>query len=388
MGVGSERPLIRLVDCVERTPEERKLYREAREAKQRARELAASAKASETFVDPLDDFLIGDGFLRRHRVHSIIGAPGSGKSLVLIHASLCLATKKPFFGLPTEQCRVAFFACEAGASTLARFRVAAEKMQVPWPLPDIRIPTEALNLRSSTWQRGVIQFLLDMGASVAFVDTANASGSGAEDAVDMGAYAAGCQEIVRRTGVALMVSHHPPIGCRANEVRERGHGSLRGTLDVSIGIHKEIADDDVTEHVMLGSKMRDGDGGEFGRFRVETVQIGTNNLGQDVMVPYVVPMASDPAIRTSVGLRRKKRDLAQNLLLEEVPETDDPTKGVASEALADLFKHNNISISELGRTKRRLGISSHKTGSRWLCYFPLGKKKKWLDAASNNDDNA
>lgn len=67
-------------------------------------------------------------------------------------------------------------------------------------------------------------------ADVFYIDTANASGSGAEDNKDMPEYVASLNHIIAKTRAAAVINHHTPV---SNGQRERGHTSFRGMLDLS-----------------------------------------------------------------------------------------------------------------------------------------------------------
>ena len=59
-----------------------------------------------------------DGYLPRGHVTVLTGHGGVGKSLTALMLTVCLATGRPLFGVPTARCRVLFFSGEDGADLL------------------------------------------------------------------------------------------------------------------------------------------------------------------------------------------------------------------------------------------------------------------------------
>lgn len=59
-----------------------------------------------------------DGYLPRGHVTVLTGHGGVGKSLTALMLTVCLATGRPLFGVPTTRCRVLFFSAEDGAELL------------------------------------------------------------------------------------------------------------------------------------------------------------------------------------------------------------------------------------------------------------------------------
>lgn len=236
--------------------------------------------------------LIGGGFLRRGRAHSCIGEPGAGKSLLLIHASLCLVTGAKFFGRPVQRSRVVFFAAEAASSTLDRFVVAARRAGLGWPVDGLCVLPIPLDLKDSKESDRAIALLKRERADAFFLDTANASGAGAEDNQDMPKFAQAISKMVLQTRAAGMITHHTPI---ANGARERGHTSLRGMLDLSVVVQKKPNSDREISY----SKARDGEEAPFGTYRIAAETLGQTNLGEPFAVPFLVEGECEPRQRTA-----------------------------------------------------------------------------------------
>lgn len=250
--------------------------------------------------------VVGGGFLRLARAHTVIGLPGAGKSMVLCHLAICLRTGEKFFGRPVKKSKVAFFAAEACVSTLDRLIVAAKRAGLPWPIEGLSVIPGGLDLKAPNQLTAVIALINALGAEVVMIDTANASGSGDEGPGDMSAYASALNRVVMETGAALLVSHHTPV---SGNPRERGHGSLRGLLDVSAFVEKEKHGDD--RRLSIG-KARDGEEELFGAFQIEGEKLGETNLGEAWVVPYLVETAVKPSTTTDakpeVGVKQTKLD--------------------------------------------------------------------------------
>ena len=229
-----------------------------------------------------DGHLIGGGILRRGRGHSLIGLPGCGKTLFAVYAALSLQSGNGvFFGRPLERAKVVFFACEAMESTLDRFVTGAKRLGLPWPCPGLTvIPCGTIDLKDGECEAEVKRLISRLGADVFFVDTLNAAGAAKEDAEDMGAATRAVTRTIHETKAAGVILHHTPMD---GSGRERGHGSFRGMLDLSLFIKDEGG-----IYSISFSKARDTAKGALAAFSVGTEVVGTTNLGEEGTVPYLV----------------------------------------------------------------------------------------------------
>jgi hypothetical protein len=175
----------------------------------------------------------------------LFGKPKSGKTFFALELSICVATGKPFHGLPIKQGRALYLAGEGGparmrerVTTLLKARGIADhelKDHDGRPAPvghegfdQWLMVSSAINLCDP---KSVGEFLrLNPGRfELIVIDTlARCMPGGDENATkDMNAAVSGCDRIREKTGAAVLLIHHEGW----KEKRPRGASALFGAVD-------------------------------------------------------------------------------------------------------------------------------------------------------------
>jgi len=195
-----------------------------------------------------------------------------------------IAEGLPWFGYRTKQGPVLHVVLEGAAAIPARVRAWEAHNGRPFP-SDFRIVAQPFVLTS---EQDIQQLaaICPPGCTI-FIDTLNRATPGLDEnsGKDMGviiAAASRLQQLVR--GLVILVSH---TGKDA-EKGLRGHSSLFAALDGAISVKRTEAGRSI--HI---DKVKDGaDGSEY-EFRLEVVQIGTDEDGDVISSCVIVPKLSD-----------------------------------------------------------------------------------------------
>src|SRR6185369_2816376 len=128
------------------------------------------------------------------------------------------------------------------------------------------------------------------GAGLIVLDTLNRAAGGADEnsSQDMGALIAAATELQRLVGALVLLIHH--TGKEANR-GARGHSSLFASLDAAIEVTRS---DDRREWKVAKSK--DGEDGKSHPFRLEVIEICTDEDGDLVTSCVVVPELDQEAV--------------------------------------------------------------------------------------------
>ena len=121
--------------------------------------------------------------------------------------------------------------------------------------------------------------------SVVAIDTLNRSLAGSESSdEDMAAYIKAADAICDAFNCAVVIVHH----CGHEGTRPRGHSSLMGALNAQVAIKRDTADN-VVAAVEL---MKDGPQGDEFASRLEVVEIGIDDDGDNITSCVVAPVES------------------------------------------------------------------------------------------------
>jgi hypothetical protein len=175
-------------------------------------------------------FLV-DGLLPAGGSVCLYGAPGTGKSFVALHAALCVATGRPFFGRAVQRAPVLYAAAEGVAGLPGRV-ASWKRYHGVDNRAGVRFITEPVNLLDD---RSVARLLalaaMDKPGFVVIDTLARSLPGGDENSADiMGRAVGAVARIQRETGASVLLVHHTG---KAGEV-ERGSTALRGAMDVML----------------------------------------------------------------------------------------------------------------------------------------------------------
>lgn len=215
---------------------------------------------------------------------AVFGASGSGKSFAVIDLTQSIAAGREWFGYKSKPCNVLYCALEGEAGIAGR--VAAYRIRHGATSQNIRYLVQPFSLLES----GDIHDLAHaintngQGAEVVILDTLNRAAPGADenDSKSMGQIIAAAKELQTLIGGLVVLVHH--TGKDASKGL-RGHSSLHAALDAAIEVRR-----DGDRREWLIAKSKDGEDGEAHPFKLDVVELGTDEDGEPITSCVLHPL--------------------------------------------------------------------------------------------------
>ena len=223
------------------------------------------------------------GVLPTEGIGAIFGPSGSGKSFLSLDLLATVAGGGEWFGCRAKSARVLYVALEGEAGIAQRIQAYQEKNGV---LPDgFRFLLQSLDIRLAADRADLVQAIQATGWSggVLCLDTLNRAAPGMDenDSKSMGEVIGAAKAIQAAIGGLVIAVHH--TGKDATKGL-RGHSSLHAALDVAVEVSR---DGERREWKM--NKSKDGEDGEAHAFRLEVVEVGTDEDGEPIRSCVVIP---------------------------------------------------------------------------------------------------
>ena len=271
--------------------------------------------------EPLIDGLFGWG-----ETILAYGAPGVGKSFVIMRACHSIASGAQFAGRDVERGAVLYVAAE-GHSGIRKRRKALRKKLGGHQLP-LDFMVANLNLPRRPADRAAVRAAADQlvartGQRLALIvyDTMSATSPGMDEnaAGEVSAAIEAVRAIAAGTGAASLVIHHEG---KAKGTGPRGSSAFTGNVDVQIRISEGLIESDKEREAGKMAPLR---------FDLEAIEVGRTRKGRPVTscVARVYSSAeSDFAERPMTEQERQAYDVLRDLCLAAA--TDDGTPGRVS----------------------------------------------------------
>ena len=232
------------------------------------------------------------GVLPQEGIAAIYGPPGSGKSFLALDMLAAIAAGRWWFGYRVQAAPVLYVALEGEAGIAQRVQAhqarhgGAERMRFLAAPLDVRQPTDRADIVRAAKAAG-------LAGGVLCIDTLAASAPGMDEntSADMGEVIAGLKALQSELGGLVLAVHHSG----KDQARGmRGHSSLLGALDAVIEVSRN---DDRRE--WRTAKSKDGSDGDAHPFRLDVVELDTDDEGEPV-----TSCAIEPTERPAEGIRR------------------------------------------------------------------------------------
>jgi len=205
---------------------------------------------------------------------AVYGPSRSGKSFLLLDAACAIAEGRDWFGYRVKGAPVVYVALEGQAGF--RVRVRAWEQANGRPLPErLRLVLEPFKLVEPRDVRDLAAAILAFGSgSVTILDTLNRAAPGLDEnaSADMGRMIESAASLQRLIGGLVVLVHH--AGKDATRGL-RGHSSLIGALDGSVEVTR-----DGERRTWNSDKVKEGPDGKAHAFRLESVEVGTDEDGE------------------------------------------------------------------------------------------------------------
>ena len=222
------------------------------------------------------------------------GEPKCGKSFLVTHLGLAIATSEAWFGKKVMQGPVLYVAAE-GAGGFAKRIEAHRQHHGGIECAPFHVVLTGINLLDPAAEvEPLIYWAKETGAKLIAIDTLSRTMAGGNEnsPEDMGAYIANCDHIREATGAHVLIVHHKPKG---NNITPRGHSSLFGAVDALILVEKR-KDGNVAK---VEASKDEEEGWQFG-FKLEVVEVGTDDDGDTITSCVVKPSDVTPSGRGQV----------------------------------------------------------------------------------------
>lgn len=258
------------------------------------------------------------GVLPRKGLALVYGAPGTGKSFLLLDLACSIAEGVSWFGLQTARAPVIYLCLEGATGFVGRVKAWRTAKGRDFPSL-VRVVAQPVDLHAAAdvkeLLRAVEAFLKtvsqDLGPPVFVVDTLNRAMPGADEngAADMGLSLEACSLLSERTDGLVLLAHHSG---KDHDRGPRGHSSLLGAVDASMLVTRSGE-----QRQWEARKVKDGADGALQSFALETVVLGLDADGEKLTSCVVRVCADVPAQRggpnLSASLKRALRSLCEAL---------------------------------------------------------------------------
>ncbi len=233
--------------------------------------------------------------LMRDGLAAIFGPFSSGKSFAALGLAFAISDGMAWFGRRVEPCDVLYIVLEGEAGLAQRVK-AYRKRHGATAGKRLRFITAPFSLLFADDVDALVASVTAAGIrdGVIIIDTLNAATPGIEEngSADMGLVIAAVKRIREACGGLVILVHH--AGKDATKGL-RGHSSLGAALDTIIEVTR-----DGDRRFWKLAKCKDGTDGEEYPFRLEVVEVGTDEDGDPITSCVVVPEenAADAVRRT------------------------------------------------------------------------------------------
>lgn len=214
----------------------------------------------------------------------IYGASGSGKSFLALDLSTAIAAGVEWFDCRVKAAPVVYVALEGEAGFSQRVKAWRLHHGQDMPLA-LRFVMQGFDLRHAGDVAEIAAAVTTSGCvgGVLVIDTLNRAASGADENTsrDMGELIDACKRLQAELSGLVVLVHHSG---KDTTKGLRGHSSLHAALDAAIEVTRTA---DRREWAI--DKAKDGSDGERRAFKLQVVEIGTDEDGEPVTSCVVVP---------------------------------------------------------------------------------------------------
>ena len=234
-------------------------------------------------INPHDPYVIKH-LVAPGNVCVLLGQPGAGKSTLAPHLAYAVAQGRRVFGMRTTPGRALYIAAE----DLRGVEKRVGTLGMRHGHTDDCLVVGCGNLRDPGECAAVFATVAEFKPALIVVDTVAAAFAGMDEntSQDMGQVVQFARRLAS-TGAAVILVHHP---AKSGDGSPRGHGSLNGTLDMTL----TLAPDDVhdPDTVVRGQtpKNRNGTTARDFAFRKEVIRLGVDDEGDPITTTLPVEL--------------------------------------------------------------------------------------------------
>jgi hypothetical protein len=243
------------------------------------------------------------GLVPKTGLAALYGPSGSGKSFLVLDLGATIAGgATDWYGKRVTHCPVTYCVLE-GEAGMGK-RVKAWQLHHDKALPEsLRFVTQPVNLRDEKDVTDLAFAILAAGGKggVVILDTLNRAAPEADEnsSKDMGSIITAAKALQRATEGLVLIVHHTG---KEEGKGMRGHSSLYAALDSAIGVSKTKDGPAWTV-----SKSKDDAMGAIYPFRLEVVETGTDDMGEEITSCIAVSAAPPMALRETKKLGKHQQ---------------------------------------------------------------------------------
>ena len=235
---------------------------------------------------------------------SVIGGPSqSGKSFFAIHAGMCIATNRDFFGAKVKPGLVIYIAGEGARGVKKRLRAWRQQFCVTFtkdtPFVLIQSPVDLYKPDGDTEPLlaeidQIRKLFPDAQLRLIVIDTLATAAIGADEnsSRDIGLVLANVTKLNSRTGAHVALVHH----MNADGTKLRGSTAIYANIEQAIYVTRNETTKVRTAKI---GKQKDEDGNASLQFELMSVEIGTDRDGKAITSCVCLPVGEKEAIRKS-----------------------------------------------------------------------------------------
>ena len=212
--------------------------------------------------------MLVQGLLGAGEMSVWFGEPKCGKSFLVTHLGLHIATGKTWFGKKVKYGTVIYVVAEGAGGFAKRIKAHRQHYNDIDEAKFFPIPTGVNLLDPDADLEPLIYWIKYHSTSLVVLDTLSRTMPGGNENApdDMGSYIANCDRIREQTGAHVLIIHHKPKG---NNNAPRGHSSLFGAVDALILVEKRESGNTAT----VKASKDEEDGWKLG-FCLEVLVVG------------------------------------------------------------------------------------------------------------------
>lgn len=256
------------------------------------------AKARFTFLSPADlaeleppEWMVPD-FIPQRGVTCLYGAPGRGKTFVMLDMALSLAHGLPWLGRECKPARVVYVAAEGKTGIGNRVTVWHQSKRLDLGAGNFRLLPTVLSMIDKDDVAALIEAIEGLGgADLIVIDTLSKTlGGGEENSnTDLGQYIANCERLREAFDGQVIFVHHPG---KEESKGPRGGAVITGNVDTQIVLRRTSGTDRIRMHV---EKQKDAEDGQNIELRLVPVTGHHVRTGEVLTSCIVKPEAGDSA---------------------------------------------------------------------------------------------
>lgn len=238
---------------------------------------------------------------------SVIGGPSqSGKSFLAIHAGMCVATGRDFFGAKVKQGLVIYQAGEGARGVKKRLRAWRKHHGVQFsretPFVLLRSAIDIFrpdgDVAALIDEIKAIAAMYDVPLRLVVIDTLATAAGGAEEnsSKDMGMVMANIAKINAATGAHVSLVHH----MNAGGTKLRGSTAIYANVDQVIVVTRN---ETTKVRTAVLDKQKDEESGSRFQFELMSVNLGDDADGRPITSCVCLPVGEKEAVRRTEEAR-------------------------------------------------------------------------------------